>query len=72
MKKINFDEFMEEKRRKFFTVKAILWKRKLPRRRKRDPEERELLMIIDRNRFRRWLEEGKLKMFSLRHFLLEL
>jgi len=72
LRKINFDEFMEEKKRKFSTVKAILGRRKLPRRKKRDCEERELLMIMDRNRFRRWLREGKLKMLSLRHFLLEL
>ena len=71
MRKVNFDEFIKEKR-KFFSVKAVLGKKRLPRRRKRDPKERELLMIMDKNRFLRWQEEGKLKMISIRHFILNI
>lgn len=72
MRRFDYYDFMKEKKEKFFSVKAMLGKKRLPGRRKRDPEERDLLMIMDRNRFQRWLQEGKLKMLSIRHFIMEL
>lgn len=41
------------------------WKR-LPRTRPRDPEETEILIQITLNRFRRWLETGKMEIISPR------
>lgn len=72
LRKINFDEFMEEKKKKFFPTRAILGRKRLPVRRERDSGKRELLMIMDKNRFKKWIEKGELQMISLRHFLLKL
>jgi hypothetical protein len=72
LRKINFDEFMIEKKKEFFSLRARLGKKKLPARRKRDPEKRKFLMIMDKNRFYKWIEKGELQMISLRHFLVKL
>ncbi|MGV8124654.1 MAG: hypothetical protein AB2L14_33315 [Candidatus Xenobiia bacterium LiM19] len=72
MRVINYDEFMREKKEKFFSLRAKLGRRRAARRRNRDPEERDALMRMDKRRFERWLSDGTLEMLSPRHYILRL
>jgi hypothetical protein len=72
MRIIDYDSFTREKREKFFPLKAILGRKRAARRRKRDKGKRDRLMIVDRNRFLRWISEGALEVPSPRHFVVRL
>jgi len=72
MRVINYEEFMREKKEKFFSLRAKLGRRRGAKRRNRDPEERDALMRMDRRRFERWLSDGTLEMVSPRHYILRL
>ncbi|MEQ8172976.1 MAG: hypothetical protein ABRQ38_29095 [Candidatus Eremiobacterota bacterium] len=72
MRKINFDEFIKEKKKNYFSLRARLGRKRMAVRRQRDPEERDLLMIMDRNRLNKWIEQGEIQMISIRHFSVKL
>jgi len=72
LRKINFDEFMAEKKKNYFSLRARLGKRRMAARRQREPGKRELLMIMDRNRLDKWIEKGEIQMISIRHFSVKL
>ncbi|MEQ8171774.1 MAG: hypothetical protein ABRQ38_22985 [Candidatus Eremiobacterota bacterium] len=72
MRKINFDEFIKEKKKNYFSLRARLGRKRTAVRRQRDPEERDLLMIMDRNRLNKWIEHGEIQMISIRHFSVKL
>ena len=40
MRKINYDDFMKEKKDKYFKVPALLGRKRLAKSKPRDPEER--------------------------------
>jgi len=72
MRIINYDEFMREKKERFFSLRARLGRRRAAKRRNRDPEERDALMRMDKRRFERWLSDGTLEIVSPRHYILRL
>ncbi|MEQ8189555.1 MAG: hypothetical protein ABRQ39_16415 [Candidatus Eremiobacterota bacterium] len=72
MRKINFDTFMAEKKKNYFSLRARLGRRRMAARRQREPGKRDLLMIMDRNRLNKWIERGELQMISIRHFSVRL
>jgi hypothetical protein len=55
MRKINFDEFMEEKKRKYFKAPALLGRKRMARRKPRDGQSRAALIMFD---YRRSLERA--------------
>jgi hypothetical protein len=60
MRKINYDDFVKEKKEKYFEVLALLGRKRLARRKPRDAEERNSLMMLDYERYRRWIRDGVL------------
>ena len=60
MRKINYDDFIKEKKDRYFKVPAMLGRKRLARTRPRNPEERSALMQLDIIRRRKWVENGDL------------
>jgi len=60
MRKINYDDFIKEKKDKYFKAPALLGRKRLAKRKPRDPEERYYLMIRDYERYRQWIKDGVL------------
>jgi len=67
---IDYNAFMNEKKEKYFSLRARLGNKGLPRRRKRDPREREILLRMDKARWEKWLSEKKLVKLGPRSWLL--
>ena len=72
MRKINFDEYIREKKEKYFAARARLGGRRGARRKPRNPEERKALMKMDYLRWRKWLEDGTLVIVSPRKYVFKL
>ncbi|MHC9538477.1 MAG: hypothetical protein AB9903_03070 [Vulcanimicrobiota bacterium] len=72
MRIIKYEEFAREKKEKFFSLRAQLGRKRGARRRKRDPQERKALMIMDKKRRERWIGEGTLEVVSPRCYILRL
>ncbi|MCB4790527.1 MAG: hypothetical protein LHV68_01435 [Elusimicrobia bacterium] len=60
MRKMNFDDFIKTKKDIFFKVPAMLGRKRGAKRRQRDPEEREALMMLDLARYKQWIKNGDL------------
>ena len=60
MRKINYDDFIAEKKEKYFEVPALFGRKRLAKRKPRDPEERNLLMMLDYERHKQWVRDGVL------------
>jgi hypothetical protein len=60
MRKINFDDFASEKKEKYFDVPALLGRKRLAKRKPRDAEERDSLMMLDYERYKLWIKDGVL------------
>ena len=69
MRKINYDDFLRAKKDKYFKVPALLGRKRSAKRRPRDPEEREALMWLDYQRYRRWLKNGDIVEVSKRKYI---
>lgn len=69
MKKINYDEFMKWKKKNFFDLPAKLGRRRMPSRKPRNPEEREALMRMDMERYKKWIDEGILVEVSPKKYI---
>ena len=72
MRKINYDEYMREKKDKFFELRAIMGWRRGARRKPRDPEERTALRQMDYERYRKWIESGQLVEVSPRKYKMKI
>jgi hypothetical protein len=72
MKHLDYESFTREKREKYFAARALLGRKRGARRRERDSNERDALMIMDGKRLMRWIGEGTLEVVSPRHFILRL
>ena len=60
MRKINYDDFVAEKKEKYFEAPALLGRKRLAKRKPRDAEERDSLMMLDYERYRQWIKDGVL------------
>ena len=69
MIKINYDEFTKQKKDKFFKVPALLGRKRAAKRRPRNPEERDALMLLDYQRYLQWLKNGDLIEVSNRKYI---
>jgi len=58
MRKINYNDFTVEKKEKYFMVPALLGRKRLAKRKPRDPEERDSLMMLDYERYCEWIKKG--------------
>lgn len=72
MRVIKYEEFARRKKERFFSLRAQLGRKRGTRRRKRDPQERSALMIMDKKRRLRWIGEGTLEVVSPRYYILRL
>ena len=66
VKKINYDDFIKEKRKKYFDVPARLGRRRAARRKPRNREERDALMRQDYERYKKWIDNGDLVIINPR------
>lgn len=66
MRKIKWSEAREKQQANLRRLSRLPGWKRLPRTRPRDPEEEKILIRITLNRFRRWLETGKLQVISPR------
>ncbi|MEW6041609.1 MAG: hypothetical protein AB1633_08820 [Elusimicrobiota bacterium] len=69
MKKINYGDYISEKKKKYFDLPARLGRKRMTKRRVRNPEERLALMKLDYLRYRKWLKEGVLKKISPKKYI---
>lgn len=67
MRKIDYREW-QGKRASFLKERARMGAKRAPSSKLRDPEERELLIRLDKARLEKWKREGRLKIIGLRHF----
>ncbi len=70
MREISFAELLLQKKELLFYRAEN--KKRLPKRRKRDPIEREILFQLDKTRWEKWLKSGKIKFVSDRHWKIKL
>lgn len=69
MKKVNYSDFCEKVKKKgFFAVRKI--DRHAPRRRPRDPDEAEILIIMAKLSWDKAIDSGKLQKKGRRHYRL--
>jgi hypothetical protein len=67
MRKIDYEEW-QSKRASFLRERARMAARRAPSSKLRDPEERELLIRLDKARLEKWKKEGRLKVIGSRHY----
>jgi hypothetical protein len=72
MKQFIFDDFVKEKRTKFFALRAKLGLRRMPRRRPRSPEKSIALTLMDKARWEHWVQEGKIIEIGPRRYVINL
>jgi hypothetical protein len=72
VRKINFDDFIKEKKDRYYKVPAVLGKKRLAKRRPRDPEERDALMKLDILRYKKWIANGDLVELGPRKYIVNL
>jgi len=58
MRKINYDDFIKEKKEKYFEAPALLGRKRLAKRKPHEAEERNSLMMLDYLRYRDWINSG--------------
>jgi len=68
MKTVNFTEY-QKKRQTFIKQRVKLNLKRVAARRVRDPEERELLIKLDKYRWQKWIRTGKLKKIADRTYV---
>jgi len=68
MRKINYSDFTAEKKEKYFMAPALLGRKRLAKRKPRDPEERDSLMMLDYERYGEWIKKGILIEVSPRKY----
>lgn len=73
MKKIAFDRYQQENYARFvrLALNSRPTRRKMVRRKPRDPEEEKILTEMVKEQWRRWQKEGKLRILGSRKFRLE-
>ena len=69
MRVIDFDEY-QKKRATFIRTRVKLGQKRAPSRRPRDEAERGLLLRLDKKRWEKWLDSGKLKKLAPRSYQL--
>lgn len=62
---------LESRKKKLFEFRAQN-RRRLPRRRPRNPIERELLFQLDKARWDKWIKEGKIEFVNNRHWKIKI
>ena len=67
MRTLNYDQY-KNKRSELLSLPARLDTKRAPARRKRDEKERELLLQLNRARWKKWLSSVKLRRISIRHY----
>ena len=72
MRKINYDDFVKQKKDKYFEVPAMLGRKRGAKRRPRNPEERDALMLMDYARYQKWLKNGDLVEVSNRKYIVKI
>lgn len=72
MREYEYEQFSIEKKQKFFSVRAVLGRSRSSRRRKRDVEERNMLLSFDKARFLKWQNDKTLEIIDLRYFKINL
>lgn len=71
-KEIDFSKYVRENQTKFRRIILKNNKRRLPRRRPRNPKEREILLKLDKARWEKWIKEGKIKEIGEREWEIKL
>ena len=58
MRKIKYDDFIALKKDKYFEAPALLGRKRLAKRKPRNAEERNSLMMLDYARYLDWIKSG--------------
>lgn len=72
MQKIKWSDLQAQRRANLLYMMQRSTLKRLPRTRPRDPDEERALSLIVQNRWRRWLETGKLTILEPRRWRLRL
>lgn len=68
MKRIEVDDWVREKSAEFALRRPIATRQEKIRRRPRDPEEEEILVLLIRKRWERWRAEGRIREVAPRRY----
>lgn len=72
MAKIVLDRYIKENKAPFTRIRLRIDKGKKPLSRKRSAEEKAILLELDRARWARWVEEGRIEFLGQRKFRVRL
>lgn len=72
MRKLKWSDIQAQQRANWLDMMQRGALKRLPRTRPRDPDEERALSLIVQNKWRRWLETGKLTILEPRHWRLRL
>jgi hypothetical protein len=74
MKRINFDEYVKQYSDKYFVQMIKMRKSagKTVRRKPRDVDEKEILTLLLRSKWTRWIKEGKIQQTGERRYKVQI
>lgn len=68
MKKVVLNEYIKGNKAEFTKIRLRMGKTRSPLKRERDKDEKAILLKLDKARWERWIEDGKIQILGDRKF----